>query len=76
MSVSKLFTPKLHARPCVTDAGESDAGFVNPPTHAEVPVFSGPTDAGRVTLTLGAGKGTRTPGATRHPVHTKRNADY
>lgn len=45
MAVSKLFTPVLRTKqPSAIQANESDTMFVNPPTHAEVPVFVGPAD--------------------------------
>lgn len=42
MAVSKLFTPVLRAlQPTAIESSERAPIFVNPPTHPEVPVFSG-----------------------------------
>lgn len=44
MSRSKLFTPKPSiTRSYAMRAAESDAMCLNPPTHAEIPVFDCPT---------------------------------
>ncbi len=71
MSASKLFTPKLRAsQPTAIRKSETDRMFVNPPTHAEIPVFNAPTAAGfplRMTKTSGAAKGT----VARRPISSK-----
>ena len=56
MAVSKLFTPVLRARqPTAIQAEETAPMFMNPPTHAEIPVFAGPTDEGRPHYPLSLG---------------------
>ena len=63
MAVSKLFTPVLRAKqPTAIQAEETAPIFMNPPTHAEIPVFSGPCDEGRphYPLSLNGDRGTST----------------
>ena len=50
---------------------------MNPPTHAEIPVFVGPTDRGGVsdTLKLGAAGSPITPSIQRHPVTVRDDID-
>ena len=57
MAASKLFTPALlYKRPGnVLQAQESDDCFVNPPNHAEIPVFEGATDQGPYPLRMSKG---------------------
>lgn len=57
MAVSKLFTPVLRAKqPTAIEAVETAAIFMNPPTHPEVPVFSGNcNDDGRAIYPLKLG---------------------
>lgn len=74
MSASKLFTPKLRAaQPTAIRKSETDRMFVNPPTHAEIPVFNAPTAAGfPLRMTKAAGVSTETH--KRRPVSS--NSDH
>ena len=72
MSVSKLFTPKLRAAQA-TPITESERApiFVNPPTHAEIPVFYGPTDGGEYPLGMSRKHGCSTRQVNRRPTSAK-----
>ena len=72
MSVSKLFTPRVRlTQSYATKKAESDAMCLNPPTHAEIPVFNCPTTVGgfplRMTKTSGAANGN----VARRPISSK-----
>lgn len=74
MSVSKLFTPRLRAAQATPIRRSEGAPiFVNPPTHAEVPVFFAPTDSGQpgYPLHMSSDCEESTTGVTRRPIATK-----
>ncbi len=66
---SKLFTPKLRSpQATACEAVESAEIFMNPPTHAEIPRFSGNTDSGPShTLRLGGSGKPSTKEVSRRP---------
>lgn len=79
MSVSKLFTPQVRmTRPWPVRAEEGSYEFVCPPTHAEIPVFSGPGDQGKdaYPLHLGGGRQSSTPTVAKRPVSAAKNPNY
>ena len=72
MSVSKLFTPRLRAAQATPlDKVERAPIFVNPPTHAEVPVFYGPADNAGYHLHTCRDSGTKTKQVSRRPISSK-----
>lgn len=74
---SKLFTPKLNApQATVLDAEERAPIFMNPPTHAEVPVYDGPTGgAGQChPLSLDGSGAPSTKHVTRRTFASKQTA--
>ena len=79
MSVSKLFTPRVHmTRPWPVRKEEGNYGFVCPPTHPEISVFNAPTDSGKPAypLSLGGGRQTSTPTVAKRPTSAKKDANY
>ncbi len=75
MSASKLFTPKLRlSRSYATRKSESDAMCLNPPTHAEIPVFNCPTTVGGFPLRMTKVSGEDTAQAERRPISS--NSDH
>ena len=75
MSVSKLFTPKPRiTRSYATRKDESDAMCLNPPTHAEIPVFNCPTTVGGFPLRLTKTSGVSTEKPARRPISS--NSDH
>ena len=72
MSASKLFTPQPRiTKSYATKREESDAMCLNPPTHAEIPVFNCPTTAGGFQLRMTKASGISTPEASRRPISSK-----
>lgn len=69
MAASKLFTPVLRAKqPTAIQGQETAPIFMNPPTHPEIPVFSGDTGNGNATYPLrlgGDGASSTKPNTTR-----------
>lgn len=71
---SKLFTPSVRSTQGTPIQREERAAiFMNPPTHAEIPVYVGPTDEGRphYPLSLDGDRGTATRAPARRPVSAK-----
>lgn len=79
MAVSKLFTPVLRAaQPTAIQAKESAPMFVNPPTHPETPIFSGPADTdGKACypLRLNGDRQASTKTAQTYPVTVRDDID-
>ena len=79
MAVSKLFTPVLRAKqPTAIQAEETAPMFMNPPTHPEIPVFSGATGDGSATYPLrlgGDGAPSTKPNTTRAPIMVRDDFD-
>lgn len=75
MSASRLFTPKLRlTRSYAMRKSESDQMCVNPPTHAEIPVFNCPTTDGGYPLRMTKAAGSATPKPARRPLSS--NSDH
>lgn len=77
MAASKLFTPALRTkRGTALDSESQQRQFVSPPTHAEIPVFSGPTDKGdpHYPLSLGGDGKASTKPAEKRPYSSLNEA--
>lgn len=75
---SKLFTPKTNrAYASVMDKTESDDPFVNPPTHAEIPIWACDANGGNAAnpLSLKGDGDPITPRNARRPVSTGPRED-
>lgn len=79
MAVSKLFTPVLRAsQPTAIEKNETAEIFVNPPTHPEIPFFSGNSnDDGKAIypLKLGGGRGTSIKENKTFPIYVRDDID-
>lgn len=74
MSRSKLFTPKPRlTRSYAMRESESDGMCLNPPTHAEIPVFNCPTTSAGFPLRLTKTTGPNTAAPSRRPISSKNS---
>lgn len=79
MSASKLFTPVLRrAQGTQIQETERMGQFLNPPTHPEIPFFSGPASGGEACypLSLGGAKGTSTKPNKTRPISAQSQETF